>query len=212
MDAAQRDDGGYGERWRQSSYRGALAFVSGMLQNRFAQPSHEMPRDCRKFPRLLAMHRLAGVMPLPKVLVEQAVVQKRGSYRLAVAVAHSRASHLGVPSLAHRARNSLEHCFRRRLLEQETPMTAQQVGPVGVASEAAAGHREIAPFPGDHRRGRQVEGGAQPPSPSPGEHRVIARVVVQVGDGCVEAHPAEKLEQIVFRFGAWRRTSSASRR
>ena len=81
-------------------------------------------------------------------------------------------------------------------------MAGDQIDAVRVAAIGAACHRKIAPLFGDGRGWGEIVGRAEPPAPVLAEDRVIARVVVEIGNRRVETNPAEQLPEIGFRSRA----------
>ncbi len=85
-----------------------------------------------------------------RILVEESVIHERPFNGFTVTLAHPGAPHPGAPLFAHGPGNAFENRRGLCLVEEKTPVTAQQVRPVRMAAKAAAGHREVAPLKGHH--------------------------------------------------------------
>ena len=79
-------------------------------------------------------------------------------------------------------------------------MLRGQVAGMGLAARVTTGGREITALKTDLRPWRQVIGRREFPAIIHRDRRVIAGMVVRVGNQRVEAHPAEKYGCIDFRL------------
>ena len=103
------------------------------------------------------------------------------------------------PSLERR--DHLFDCLPGRFIGQSEPLhLRKQVVDTRRAAVCADCHRQVAALKADHRGRYEIVGRRQAPAARCTAHRVIARVVVVVGDGCVEDDAAEELDAIFVRL------------
>ena len=81
--------------------------------------------------------------------------------------------------------------------QPESPALGKQVVDARRAAVGADGHGEVAAFAADHGRGHQVVRRRQAPAAGGAAHRVVAGVVVVVGDRGVEDDAPEQLGAIL---------------
>ena len=96
------------------------------------------------------------------------------------------------PSLCRRDGICVAEC-PVRLIEQEAGTLRQQVFRIRKPARITARHRQVAPLHADRHGRRQVISRREAPVGSAREHRMVARVIVDIGDQRVEAHSAEQL-------------------
>src|SRR5882724_8394239 len=135
--------------------------------------------------------RQCGCSRLFKAGIDEGAREQRAVLR-----GHPVTAQNGMPAALDRLLHLIDEGSCVRLIETEALTLTQEIFAVGVAIETPDGERQIPPLNTDQWVGRQVIGGSKL-KVLPGRNQpVVSRMIVRVGDQCVENHAAKELTQV----------------